>query len=80
MSLYPNPARDEIILDLGNTGNGTYNIRIHDLLQREWRNETHEVYGRYTLQVSDLHTGLYLVTVRNLSGELMLSEKVAVVK
>ncbi|MEZ4925083.1 MAG: T9SS type A sorting domain-containing protein [Saprospiraceae bacterium] len=80
MSLYPNPARDEIILDLGNTGNGTYNIRIHDLLQREWRNETHEIYGRYTLQVSDLHTGLYLVTVRNLNGELMLSEKVAVVK
>ncbi|MEZ4893973.1 MAG: hypothetical protein R2778_13280 [Saprospiraceae bacterium] len=31
--------------------NGTYNIRIHDLLQREWRNETHEIYGRYTLQV-----------------------------
>ena len=80
MQLYPNPANDELVLALGKMEHGIFNIQVHDLLQREWRNETHEIYGEYILSVSDLDTGLYLITVRNLSGELLFSEKLAIVR
>ncbi len=79
-SVFPNPANDQIVIQAGNSVKGAFKVQVTDLLQREWRKEAFDAAGQYTLNISDLPNGIYLVTIRNAQGDRMMTEKIIVLK
>jgi len=60
--LYPNPAHDYVMFDLGDSQNYPVEIQIYSLLGKLLKSET-AVQNRYEMNIRDLNTGVYLVSI-----------------
>lgn len=72
VSIYPNPAQEQVTINLGDAATGRTNVRVCDASGRvvyENANELAATSGkRITVQTGDLAPGLYQVIVSNASG------------
>ena len=66
VSVYPNPAQNNIILESNNPINGT--LLIHDLSGRELINEKITNAGKHELNISNLDQGVYTLTLFDPNG------------
>lgn len=65
--LYPNPAKDKVTVEFATERAGEAKITVSDVLSREYIVSTESIYSGYsqvTLDVSDLESGMYLITVK----------------
>jgi hypothetical protein len=67
--VYPNPAKSEINL-MGLTQE--FSVAIYDLSGREGFTDMNQT----RIDVSDLETGIYIINIRSLSGEILYTTKV----
>jgi len=63
--LYPNPARDYLTIDFGQTVSGT--IVVHDISGRVLFEEQNQS-SKQRINVANWHTGMYILSVRNERG------------
>jgi len=64
MWLYPNPASQQLNIDLSNEQEGSGQIMIYDLLGKMVRNQRFEESNNLSLDVSTLEEGMYLVRIQ----------------
>jgi hypothetical protein len=74
--VYPNPAKDQITIDLNNP-----NFSV-DLLDATGKNvfKKSNIANKITISTKDVTNGLYFVKVRSADGKFNISKKVSVVK
>lgn len=76
LSLYPNPANEQVNVDWGSAVNGKTYITVYDLLGNAVSNKIITVEKDYQLKVSSLQTGTYFVNVSN--KNLNITQKFAI--
>lgn len=65
VSLYPNPARNKVMVILGDMQNSPYSISIRDLSGRRYKTAANIRQVGYVLDVSDLKAGVYIISIGN---------------
>jgi Secretion system C-terminal sorting domain len=71
-SVYPNPARDQFMIQLG--GNQANNLMIFDATGREVTNEKITTSGVLTIQTNTWESGLYKVVIPGLGSQNIIIE------
>ncbi|MBV6440368.1 MAG: T9SS C-terminal target domain-containing protein [Haliscomenobacteraceae bacterium CHB4] len=79
-SIYPNPVSNVITIRPINAVSGNFQVQLHDMLHRQWRQREFDGGTEGTLDVGDLPNGIYLLSIRNTDGELLQTEKVIVMR
>lgn len=71
--LYPNPAKDNIQLNIENAGNMNYTIKIYDILGREITPVFNQIYtGKtYDISTSAWNSGTYFLRISNEAGQVL---------
>jgi hypothetical protein len=79
---YPNPATDEVNLEMTNLASGTYTLKIYNLLGSVIWQETHSVIGSKTVKVdvTRLRKGSYLYSVSNANGKILSTKRLLIMK
>ncbi len=79
---YPNPATDEVNLEMTNLTAGTYTLKIYNLLGSVIWQETHSVAGSKTVKVdvTRLRKGSYLYSVSNANGKILSTKRLLIMK
>ncbi len=78
ISIFPNPAHDLLFVEFKAGLANKFTTTIYDLLGRQLSNREFEPCGTFSLNVSGLNEGLYLVRIQ--SGEVVFQEKFVVRK
>lgn len=78
--VFPNPVSTALVIKPGSAVKGNYLVEVHDMLQRQWQKQEFESGAESTLDVSNLPDGIYLLSIRNAAGELLLTEKITVLR
>ena len=66
LSIYPNPASDNMYVDLTSENEGNYTFTITDLMGKVISTETVENYGgqiHHNINLTNLSKGMYILTV-----------------
>jgi photosystem II stability/assembly factor-like uncharacterized protein len=72
--VYPNPATTELHINLSNYNSGNnFELSVYTMQGKEVYNTNFQAYS-YTIPVSNLASGMYIVTVRN-NGEIAFTDK-----
>ena len=77
MSVYPNPARDVLNIDIKTGKLNDYELNLFDLTGRLLKKETLE---SPTLNVSDVQTGLYILMIRNKNDNRTAQQKLMIMR
>jgi hypothetical protein len=79
---YPNPATDEVNLEMTNLISGAYTLKIYNLLGAVIWQETHSVTGSKTIKVdvTRLRKGSYLYSVSNANGKILSTKRLLIMK
>lgn len=78
--VFPNPVSTALVIKPGSAVKGNYQVEVHDMLQRQWQKQEFESGAESTLDVSNLPDGIYLLSIRNAAGEILLTQKVTVLR
>lgn len=73
-SIYPNPARNKVVLALSNAEQHPYRITIVDAMGRRHRVITNVAQSNYVLDIGSLRNGLYIIQIEN--GQQRTQQKV----
>lgn len=81
ISIYPNPARDVISIDFGNTPEGSYQVTLSDLSGKTIKviNGNSLTGSKISIGIQDLNAGVYFVRL-NKDGQQALLKKVTVIR
>jgi Secretion system C-terminal sorting domain len=79
---FPNPATEEVNIEMSNLSSGTYTLKIYNLLGAVIWQESHVVSGGKTVKVdiSRLRKGSYLYSVSNAAGKILATKRLMVMK
>jgi len=71
LKVYPNPARQQVVIDLSLATRSNVQLRLLNSLgqQVEWRQLSNFTAGRQQLNVAGLPRGVYLLMVQTQKGE-----------
>ena len=78
--VYPNPANDVLYIQPAQWIKGAYAARIQDLLQREWQKAALTEAAETSLHIGNLPAGIYLVSIQDSNGTLLMTQKVIVAR
>lgn len=76
--VYPNPANDQLFIRPAEWVKGAYQVRLQDLLQREWPGVDLTDNLESSINIRHLPVGIYLLSIRDSSGEVVMVQKVIV--
>jgi hypothetical protein len=79
---YPNPANEEVNIELTNFSAGTYTVKIYNLLGSILMQESHGVIGTKTikLNIEVLRKGSYFYSISNSQGKIIATKRFMVLK
>ncbi len=75
LTVWPNPADDVLNISIGNASTGTYQLKIVSSTGQQVRSEHVNLNGTKQIQLTDITSGLYLVTL-HLDNTLVTSIRV----
>jgi pimeloyl-ACP methyl ester carboxylesterase len=79
VSLYPNPARNKVIVGLSQPVTGSLHLQIADIQgRRVWARSLAGTSLALPVDLPSLAGGVYLITITNAKGELLLNSKLVV--
>jgi len=64
LNIFPNPANSKITISFPNPGQEPYQIILLDTYGRMLKNQTYTMVNQFTLDCSDLRSGLYFIELR----------------
>ncbi len=79
MTLFPNPATDQLTLDFGQEGNGNYQVEVFNALGQQMSAQQITVGGgnsRFQIPVTGYADGIYFVRVRKSGSNVVTSFKI----
>jgi stringent starvation protein B len=80
-STYPNPAKNEVVLNTDIVQSGDYNVTITDLMGRLlWTQKSSYMKGKNTdiLDISKMSKGIYLINLKQIEGGQSVVQKLIV--
>ena len=79
---YPNPANDEVNVEMTNFDNGNYTLKIYNLLGSVIMQDNYSVSGTKTikLDITQLRKGTYLYSISNNQGKILVTKRLMVLK
>lgn len=63
LKVFPNPAKDKLTVQSGSELSGINNIKVHDLLGKEYINLDVPSVTKQLVDISELSTGVYIVSI-----------------
>ncbi len=79
-TVFPNPASEAITIKPGSSAKGVFHVNVYDMLQRQWKKSEIEGGSDSVLDISNFPKGIYLLTIRDANGNLMLAQKITVLR
>jgi hypothetical protein len=67
-TIYPNPAREKIVITPGKKSPGKFILTITSLMGKQAIRKEFQDQGSYELDVSSLHEGIYIINIQTASG------------
>jgi len=82
VKLYPNPAVNELNIELNGFSTGSYTIKLYSILGQELYSEQHDLAGDATVffNTSDFTRGTYLLSVQNDVGKIISTKRLIIEK
>lgn len=78
--VFPNPATTKLELRTAGLTVGSYTVHLYDLLGRTRLTERFTDNASNTLEVGDLPTGIYTLTIKDAGGTSLYHQKVSIVR
>ena len=82
IKVYPNPAVNEVNFELNNLLPGRYNLNFYNIIGRQIASELIDISGSHfhTVRLNSFAKGVYLYSLINEQGQVVLTEKLVVKK
>ena len=79
---YPNPANDEVNVEMNNFDAGNYTLKIYNLLGSVIMQDNYALSGNKTikLDITQLRKGTYLYSISNNQGKILVTKRLMVLK